>query len=90
MISGHANIEMAIKSLKHGAFEFIEKRSLNKFYIKSCWKFKFKSQNKEYEKTFSSYDLIGDSKNISSIRDQLIRFQLKVEYLLWTLDLEKS
>ena len=25
MISGHANIEMAVKSLKHGAFEFIEK-----------------------------------------------------------------
>ena len=25
MISGHANIEMAISSLKHGAFEFIEK-----------------------------------------------------------------
>ena len=25
MISGHANIEMAISSLKHGAFEFVEK-----------------------------------------------------------------
>jgi two-component system nitrogen regulation response regulator NtrX len=25
IISGHANIEMAIKSLHHGAFEFIEK-----------------------------------------------------------------
>ena len=25
IISGHANIEMAIKSLQHGAFEFIEK-----------------------------------------------------------------
>ncbi len=25
MISGHANIEMAINSLKHGAFEFVEK-----------------------------------------------------------------
>ncbi|MEK9886393.1 MAG: response regulator, partial [Pelagibacteraceae bacterium] len=25
IISGHANIEMAVKSLKHGAFEFIEK-----------------------------------------------------------------
>ena len=25
IISGHANIEMAIKSLKHGAFEFIQK-----------------------------------------------------------------
>ena len=25
VISGHANIEMAVKSLKYGAFEFIEK-----------------------------------------------------------------
>ena len=25
MISGHANIEMAVNSLKHGAFEFVEK-----------------------------------------------------------------
>ena len=25
IISGHANIEMAVKSLHHGAFEFIEK-----------------------------------------------------------------
>ena len=25
IISGHANIEMAVKSLQHGAFEFIEK-----------------------------------------------------------------
>ena len=25
IISGHANIEMAVNSLKHGAFEFVEK-----------------------------------------------------------------
>ena len=31
-----------------------------------------KNQNREYEtKLFSSYDLIGNSKNISSIRDQI-------------------
>ena len=45
IISGHANIEMAIKSLKNGAFEFIEKpfdqaRLLN--FISSSWKFKLK------------------------------------------------
>ncbi len=76
MISGHANIEMAINSLKHGAFEFVEKpfdrtRLLN-FINRAVENLKLKNQNKEYEnKLFSSYDLIGDSKNISNIRDQI-------------------
>ncbi len=76
MISGHANIEMAISSLKHGAFEFVEKpfdqaRLLN-FISRAIENLNLKTQNKEYEnKLFSSYDLIGESKNISSIRDQI-------------------
>ncbi len=81
MISGHANIEMAINSLKHGAFEFIEKpfdqnRLLN-FISRAVENFQLKNQNKEYEhKLFSSYDLIGDSKNISGIRDQIEKISL--------------
>ena len=76
MISGHANIEMAIDSLKHGAFEFVEKpfdqaRLLN-FIRRAIENLTLKNQNKEYEtKLFSSYDLIGDSKNMSTIRDQV-------------------
>ena len=76
MISGHANIEMAINSLKHGAFEFVEKpfdqtRLLN-FISRAVENLNLKSQNKEYEnKLFSSYDLIGNSKNITTIRDQI-------------------
>ena len=76
MISGHANIEMAINSLKHGAFEFVEKpfdraRLLN-FISRAVENLNLKTQNKEYEnKLFSSYDLIGESKNISNIRDQI-------------------
>ncbi len=76
MISGHANIEMAINSLKHGAFEFVEKpfdqaRLLN-FISRAVENLNLRSQNKEYEnKLFSSYDLIGNSKNISTIRDQI-------------------
>ena len=76
IISGHANIEMAVKSLKHGAFEFIEKpfdqERLMNFINRAVENFNLKKQNKEYEtKLFSSYDLIGDSKNINSIRDQI-------------------
>ena len=76
IISGHANIEMAVKSLQHGAFEFIEKpfdqeRLLN-FVKRAVENFNLKKQNKEYEsKLFSSYELIGDSKNIVNILDQI-------------------
>ncbi len=76
IISGHANIEMAVKSLKHGAFEFIEKpfdqERLINFVDRAVENFNLKKQNKEYEtKLFSSYDLVGDSKNINSIKEQI-------------------
>ncbi len=81
MISGHANIEMAISSLKHGAFEFVEKpfdqaRLLN-FISRAVENLNLKTQNKEYEnKLFSSYDLIGVSKNILNIKDQIKKISL--------------
>ncbi len=81
MISGHANIEMAISSLKHGAFEFVEKpfdraRLLN-FISRAVENLNLKNQNKEYEnKLFSSFDLIGVSKNITTIRDQIDKISL--------------
>ena len=81
VISGHANIEMAVKSLKHGAFEFIEKpfdqeRLLN-FIRRAVENYNLKIENKEYEnKLFFSYDLIGESKNINNIKDQIEKISL--------------
>ena len=81
IISGHANIEMAIKSLHHGAFEFIEKpfdqeRLLN-FVSRAVENYDLKKQNKEYEsKLFSSFDLIGDSKNTINITEQIKKISL--------------
>ena len=81
IISGHANIEMAVKSLQHGAFEFIEKpfdqeRLLN-FVNRAIENFTLKKQNKEYEsKLFSSYELIGNSKNITNIIDQIKKISI--------------
>ncbi len=81
MISGHANIEMAVNSLKHGAFEFVEKpfdkaRLLN-FITRAVENLSLKAQNKEYEnKLFSSYELIGDSKNITNIKDQIEKISI--------------
>ena len=89
MISGHANIEMAINSLKRGAFEFIEKpfdqtRLLN-FISRAVENLTLKSQNKEFEnKLFSSYELIGDSKNISSIRDQIEKISITESRIMIT------
>ena len=81
IITGHANIEMAVNSLKHGAFEFVEKpfdqaRLLN-FISRAVENLKLKTQNKEYEnKLFSSYELIGNSKNILNIKDQIKKISL--------------
>ena len=81
IISGHANIEMAVRSLQCGAFEFIEKpfdqeRLLN-FVSRAVENYNLKKQNKEYEnKLFSSYDIIGDSKNIMNIVDQIKKISI--------------
>ena len=76
IISGHANIEMAVKSLKSGAFEFIQKpfdqERLMNFINRAVENYKLKNQNKELEtKLFHSYELIGNSQNIEKIKDQI-------------------
>ena len=76
MISGHANIEMAVNSLKSGAFEFIQKpfdkdRLLN-FVNRAVENFNLKKENKNLSnKLFHSFELIGKSNNIISIKDQI-------------------
>ena len=81
IITGHANVEMAIKALKAGAFEFIEKpfnseRLLN-FINRAVENVDLKNSNKEFEnKLFYSYDLIGDSDNIRDIKEQISKFSI--------------
>ena len=76
IISGHANIEMAINSLRSGAFEFIQKpfdkdRLLN-FIKRAVENFNLKKENKSLSnKLFHSFDIIGKSQNITSIKDQI-------------------
>ena len=76
IITGHANIEMAIRALKSGAFEFIEKpfnqERLMNFVNRAVENINLKNKNKEFEdKLFYSYDLIGNSKNIENIKDEI-------------------
>jgi two-component system nitrogen regulation response regulator NtrX len=81
IITGHANIEMAVKALKAGAFEFIEKpfnqeRLLN-FINRAVENINLKIKNKEFEhKLFFSYDLIGNSENIQSIRNEIDKISI--------------
>ncbi len=76
VISGHANIEMAVDSLRLGAFEFIQKpfdkNRLTNFINRAVENFNLKKENKSLnEKLFHSFDIIGKSKNILNIKDQI-------------------
>ena len=81
IITGHANVEMAIKALKAGAFEFIEKpfnqeRMLN-FVNRAVENINLKNINKEFEnKLFYSYDIIGNSSNIENIREEINKISI--------------
>ena len=87
IITGHANVEMAIKSLKAGAFEFIEKpfnqeRLLN-FIKRAVENINLKNKNKEFEnKLFYSYELIGDSENIKNIKEQINKISISESRIL--------
>jgi len=76
IISGHGTIEMAVKSLKSGAFEFIQKpfdrdRLLN-FIKRAIENFTLKNENQNLQsQLFHSYELIGASPNIIKIKDQI-------------------
>ena len=76
IISGHANIEMAIKSLKSGAFEFIQKpfdkdRLVN-FVNRAAENVNLKNENKNLRsRLFHSFDLVGKSQNVIAIKDQI-------------------
>ena len=81
IITGHANIEMAIKALKAGAFEFIEKpfdqERLMNFVNRALENIKLRNINKEFEdKLFYSYEMIGNSPNIETIKDQIDKISL--------------
>ena len=69
---------MAINSLRSGAFEFIQKpfdkeRLLN-FVKRAVENFNLKKENKSLSsKLFHSFEIIGKSQNITSIKDQILK-----------------
>ena len=74
MISGHANVQMAIDALKFGAFEFLQKpfsteRLLN-FINRALENANLKKEKNVLEsKLFSSYEIIGESLSIEKVKN---------------------
>jgi|TARA_B110000438_G_C15809870_1_gene649133 two-component system nitrogen regulation response regulator NtrX len=74
MISGHANVQMAVDSLKLGAFEFIQKpfsseRLLN-FTNRAVENINLKKEKRHLEsKLFHSYDIVGNSQQMEKVRN---------------------
>ena len=73
MISGHANVQMAVDSLKLGAFEFIQKpfsteRLLN-FLNRAIENVDLKKEKRNLEsKLFHSYEVIGNSQPMQKVK----------------------
>ena len=81
IISGHANIKMAVDSLKSGAFEFIQKpfdsQRLINFVNRAVENYSLKKENKNLQnKLFHSYDLIGKSSFILKLKEQINKLAL--------------
>ena len=81
IISGHANIKMAVDSLKSGAFEFIQKpfdsQRLINFVNRAVENYGLKKENKNLQnKLFYSYDLIGKSPSIMKLKEQIKKLSL--------------
>ena len=78
MISGHANVKMAVDSLKLGAFEFMQKpfsseRLLN-FINRAVENIELKKEKHVLEsKLFQSYDIVGKSQTIEKIRNLITK-----------------
>jgi two-component system, NtrC family, nitrogen regulation response regulator NtrX len=78
MISGHANVQMAVDSLKLGAFEFIQKpfsseRLLN-FVKRALENVNLKKDKDILEsKLFHSFDIIGESQSIQKIKNLILK-----------------
>ena len=74
MISGHANVQMAVDSLKLGALEFIQKpfssERLINFTNRAVENINLKKEKNILEnKLFHSYDIIGQSQSIEKVKN---------------------
>ena len=89
MISGHANVQVAVDSIKIGAYEFVEKpfsseKLLN--YVKRALETNNlkKEKNQFEEKLFHSFDFIGQNSEILNITKTISKLALTESRVLIT------
>lgn len=72
MISGHGDLKTAVKAMRMGAYDYIEKppdlNNLLNSVRSALVKTKTKKIPKKTKKTNSKYEIIGDSKQIKSVK----------------------
>ena len=89
MISGHANVQVAVEAIRLGAYEFVEKpfsseKLLN--YVKRAIEVTNikKEKNNVENKLFHSFDLIGNSNEIVKIKKTIEKLSLADSRVLIT------
>ena len=89
MISGHANVQVAVEAIRIGAYEFVEKpfsseKILN--YAKRALELKHlkKEKNKVENKLFNSFELIGKNPEILKILKTIDKLALTESRVLIT------
>lgn len=77
MISGHATIELAVQSIKMGAYDFIQKPfaedKLVTIIKRSIENFRLKKENLELRKKLGNQELIGKSQVLQNLRNTILK-----------------
>ena len=73
MISGHANVQLAVEAIRLGAYEFVEKpfstEKILNYVSRALEIFSLKKEKETLEsKLFHSFELIGESSEITKIK----------------------
>ena len=73
MISGHANVQLAVEAIRLGAYEFVEKpfstEKILNYVARALEIFSLKREKESLEsKLFHSFELIGESSEITKIK----------------------
>ncbi|HEO65146.1 MAG TPA: sigma-54-dependent Fis family transcriptional regulator, partial [Spirochaetes bacterium] len=90
MISGHGNIDLAVQSIKRGAFDFIEKPlSLERLLTVTANAIKLKKLREENEelkasKSVNKIEIIGDSKAIREVKEKIEQASKSIARVLIT------
>ena len=89
MISGHANVQLAVEAIRIGAYEFVEKpfsaEKIINYVNRGLENAKLKKEKENLESTlFHSFDLIGNCPEIQKIKKMIEKLALAESRILIT------